>query len=201
MRTRAHPLAELGVLKLGNSEMLSKEHDLLITEAQIAGHRAKCLIDSGATHNFVAERWVERVGITTSESDTQISLAVADGRRQLLNETVTPRLHFRIGGYSSWESLVVIPLEGYDVVLGKPWLTQTNPDIDFVNNLVTLSTNDGNRCHTVDCTSDQHRQADDNACPAEFMSIKHARRALRKGAECIIVKLEGSASDDSDGTT
>ena len=64
---------------------------------------------------------------------------MADGRRQLLRETVTPRLRLEIGDHESWEQLTVIPLEGYDVVLGKPWLSRTNPQVDFANNLVTLS--------------------------------------------------------------
>ena len=64
---------------------------------------------------------------------------MADGRRQLLRETVTPRLRLEIGDLESWEQLTVIPLEGYDLVLGKPWLSRTNPQVDFANNLVTLS--------------------------------------------------------------
>lgn len=187
------------------------EHDLLITQVRVGRHSARCLIDSGATHNFAAAEWIEEAGITTSENQAEISLTMADGRRQLLKETVTPRLRLDIGGHVSWETLTVIPLQGYDMVLGMPWLSRQNPDVDFTNNIVTLSGEGGNHNVTVTCVSrddppdntvtgaprDDPLDDDDGAYPAEFMSIKQARRALKKGAQCIIVTVQEDSSPDA----
>ncbi len=35
--------------------------------------------------------------------------------------------------------LRVTPLDGYDIILGKPWLTHYNPEIDWEANIVTVT--------------------------------------------------------------
>ena len=201
LSTRTRMLAELGVLKVERpivSEKANHDHDLLITQAFVAGQPAWCLIDSGATHNFASQTWIEEAGTTTSERQAQFMLTMADGSQRFLNEAVTPRLQLKIEN-TSWESLTVIYLGGYDIVLGKPWLTKNNPDIDFANNQVSLSNEPGSPSIPVKCVLDKRYPQENDICPEEFMNIKHARRALKKDAEYIIVKIEEDSPVDNSG--
>ena len=55
---RARLLAELGVLKVETPKVLEKPnhgHDLLITQAYVAGQPERCLIDSGATRILASQ--------------------------------------------------------------------------------------------------------------------------------------------------
>ena len=59
---------------------------------------------------------------------------MADGRACPTTQELSGRL--QLGAFSEERLLLVCPLEGYDVVLGKPWLTDHNPLVDW-------------KCHTV----------------------------------------------------
>ena len=53
MKQVARPLAELGVLQSQTQEP-EHRHDLMITNVRVGNSIASCLIDSGATPNFMS---------------------------------------------------------------------------------------------------------------------------------------------------
>jgi hypothetical protein len=103
--------------------------------------KARCLIDCGATHNFIAKHKVP------SEVPIEIihqTVRVANGQEIQTEGKVNLDLwvkgcHFRV---SAW----VFATTQFDMVLGQPWLTEYNPKIDWKfctvqwkNNLLSTS--------------------------------------------------------------
>ena len=75
-------------------------------------HPATCLVDSGATHNFVSQSWVETNGLKLFEGPNVLSIALADGRRLIAAEKSTSKLRLVINGYECFESLTAHSYEG-----------------------------------------------------------------------------------------
>ena len=106
----------------------------LTLQGQCNGYPVVILIDSGATHDFVAQKFVSRQVPSQAVSCIRHTVQWADGRACTSDQQLQAQL--RIGAYHEQRSLLVCTLEGYDVILGKPWLTDHNPLIDW-------------RCHTL----------------------------------------------------
>ena len=66
--------AGTGVLELGNTvseecmDVANSNHLLVIT-LSLLGQKAQCLIDSGASHNFVSDDYVRRAEVVTTERE------------------------------------------------------------------------------------------------------------------------------------
>ena len=101
---------------------------------QCNGRPASFLVDSGATHDFVAQRFVDSENSAESVRCRSHTVWMADGRACPTTQELSGRL--QLGAFSEERLLLVCPFEGYDVVLGKPWLTDHNPLVDW-------------KCHTA----------------------------------------------------
>lgn len=96
----------------------------------VQGVLLTALVDSGSTHNFLADGVAERIGVclsplprmkvTVANGDRVASLGVHRGLRIDINDEF-----FHVDCYA-------LPLEGFDVVLGVQWLRTLGPIIwDF----------------------------------------------------------------------
>jgi hypothetical protein len=83
------------------------------------------LLDSGSTHNFISEEAARRSGLPLCQRPCLTAL-VAKGERVTCAGIIcdTPLL---IDGDSFPVDLYVMPLVGYDVVLGTRWLGELGP--------------------------------------------------------------------------
>ena len=100
------------------------------------------LIDCGASLNFIHEDVVNRLRIDTQPCPP-IEVSVVDGRtlpslvqRQCAFEINEPNL----GTYK--ETFYVASIGAHSVILGMPWLTHVNPDIDWRARTITPRTMD-----------------------------------------------------------
>ena len=83
--------------------------------------QARVLIDSGATRNFVSQRYVDRHRLKTFAAEQPMNVALADGKRLVANRKVAITLDF--GSYKYTRNVYVLPLGvSADVILGMPWL-------------------------------------------------------------------------------
>jgi hypothetical protein len=94
------------------------------------------LIDSGATDNYIDSRVVHDLCIPTCTVPGK-SVKLANGTLQDASERVS-LLDFRISAFKDSQAFTVTHLAVDDIVLGKPWLTQHNPDIDWQANVVSV---------------------------------------------------------------
>jgi hypothetical protein len=90
-------------------------------------------------------------------------------------------LKFRIDKFKDRRPFTVTKLAQDDIVLGKPWLTQFNPDIDWVNNVVTLVKNGVEYQMQPPLEGDANGSTGDAAFG--LLSGLQVKRAMRKGGK------------------
>ena len=144
---------------------------------------------------------MKKAGIptTTMATGKVLTITLADGRRLTVEGTRTKEVTCSIDDYQWVGSLSVIPMTIHDVVLGKPWLTDHNPSprIDFATNAFQFG--DITVQRQVDSSGVAHvGQSTATVNEALFMNIRQARKELKRGAECIIVKVEDVYAADQD---
>jgi len=83
------------------------------------------LLDFSSTNNFIAEHVAERAGLATRACQG-LRIMVANGDRMPCLG-IAPATSFSIDGEEFTSDFFVLPLGGYDVVLGTAWLTSLGP--------------------------------------------------------------------------
>ncbi|KAJ4959702.1 hypothetical protein NE237_019612 [Protea cynaroides] len=88
------------------------------------------LIDSGSTHNFVSQTLAKRVELQPL-SKGRLEVMVASGEK-LISPGKCNQTQLILQGISIFVDFYLLPLEGYDVVLGTQWLSTLGPIVwDF----------------------------------------------------------------------
>ena len=80
------------------------------------------LIDSGATHNFIADQEARRLGLTIEKDPEKIKVVNSDA---LLIVGVSKRVPFILGTWTGEMDLVMVRMDNFDVVLGMDFLLDT----------------------------------------------------------------------------
>lgn len=192
MKSGAQSLVEIGVLESSPERPRSLRNSLLIVTVRINDWTARALIDSGATHNFVSEQWIGKAHLPTEVTGGILAVTLADGRQLTVREVRTKELACSVSGFQWTDSLTVIPMTHYDLVLGKPWLTDHNPSIDFVTNTIRLGENKESVCQADLTSSPSKHPKGMHVNEAQFLNIQQARKELKRGAECLLVKLDSA---------
>ena len=113
--------------------------DLPQLVGSFGGRRAVCLIDCGASGNFISLEFVRRHGIPMVISRRRRTITLADGSQQSSRLCVQD-VPLQLGRHRERMDCTVMSLKnhGFDVVLGMPWLQQANPQIDWSRRVMTL---------------------------------------------------------------
>jgi hypothetical protein len=102
---------------------------------------AKILFDSGASHPFITESFVEKGNLKPSRLDrlliVQIPGSVA--RTKLSCRNVPVELH----EVQFQADLIVLGTKGLDVVLGMDWMSKYQGHIDCARKAITVTSSDG----------------------------------------------------------
>ncbi|XP_068662905.1 uncharacterized protein [Aristolochia californica] len=95
-------------------------------------------VDSGSTHNFISEPTAQQLGLLI-KNNTGISVSVANGEK-ISSAGISPSIDFCIEENSFIAYFLVIPLAGFDLVLGIKWLLTLGPILwDFKALTVTFT--------------------------------------------------------------
>jgi hypothetical protein len=106
---------------------------LLTFVCNVNGHTARILIDGGAQGNVISSSFVKKHAIPV-HSSSPIPIILPNGSQSFSAHTAP--ITFQRQQYSISLDPIVYPLQKYDLLLGKPWLTQVNPLINWrTNNL------------------------------------------------------------------
>jgi hypothetical protein len=83
------------------------------------------LIDSGSSHIFVSESFLDTVGIKSLPTKPR-KVQLANGEH-LITYHYVPQLEWWVDGYTMHTYLQVLPLMAYDAILGYDWLAPHSP--------------------------------------------------------------------------
>ncbi|KAJ9534914.1 hypothetical protein QJQ45_029577 [Haematococcus lacustris] len=182
------PPPRLRITKLAANSNSGSHADLLVFTGSYKGKSARVLIDGGATGSFIDSTFCTKYGIQTAQKVSPDYISLADGHQQQSNAMV-PNARFRLGTYKGEQTLHVTHLHDFDIILGKPWLAEINPCIDWKANIMRFR--HAGRQHTLRppvkqpgttntsgspllISSAQLRTAISNNCPVFLVSITPA---------------------------
>ncbi|XP_014506557.1 uncharacterized protein LOC106766338 [Vigna radiata var. radiata] len=103
--------------------------NLIITSCLVFGKPCDVLFDSGATHSFVSEACVEKLGLSMGE--LEFDMVVSTPTTGLVRtSTVCSRCPVEVDGRRFQVNLVCLPLQRLKVILGMNWLSTNRILID-----------------------------------------------------------------------
>ena len=173
-------------------------NSLLSMQGLISGLPAVIFIDCGASHNFISRSWVERHKLKTEQLSTPLGVKLADSGPLRQVNFRTEVLPISVAPYSFSQSFAVIDMDGFDALLGKEWLSDCNPRIDFVTHHVQLQ----NRLFIADgkclpCGLPDEREG---TASLHFISGRLVSKSLRKGCQGFLCWVEQIADTESEQT-
>jgi transposase InsO family protein len=114
-----------------NKEQLAIECDIEIATPQ--GYQTlRALLDSGAERDCISQRAVVRLGLKPTEK-SPLACAVNGGRISTygIHTCETHAIDAEGEDGSSTTSFLATDIQGFDAILGFPWLKQVNPIVDW----------------------------------------------------------------------
>jgi hypothetical protein len=106
----------------------------LMLKGTVNGIACNFLIDSGASGDFISTKFIERNRLNKYcvKMAPEMVVEMADGQSYVSDLMMkNGSVNIDTGGFNDIRDLVILRLEGYDVILGMPWLEEVNPVIDW----------------------------------------------------------------------
>ena len=138
--------------------------NLVMGRCVIAGKSVCVLYDSGATHSFVSETCVQRLGLPVCE--LQCDLMVSTPTLSLVRtSSLCARCPVEVEGHKYKVNLICLPLQELEVILGMDWLS--------ANRIL------------IDCR--EKRLLFPNSEEPELLSSHGFMKELQDGAQCFLI--------------
>ena len=142
------------------------KEQLLRFNGKINGYPAWILLDSGASKNFIDEKFVNKYKLIT-KSIPPLSVELVSGQELGINKSCEIQ-QLELGIYRTTNiSTQVLPLQRYDLILGKPWFYHANPLINWRQNTLTFEY--GSKVIKVTADTKSHYQTT-SSCNSVFIS-------------------------------
>lgn len=103
---------------------------LIRFRGRINGRDGELMLDSGSSSNFISPSFIRKHGLRTQELETEQRVRLADGREHTVRRGIMNAV-VKWDGWSGTVTLLVLPLQQYDVILGMTWLKKYNPHINW----------------------------------------------------------------------
>ncbi len=156
----------------------SKENDLLSFIGKAKNNKnpeneLKCrtLVDSGCEEVVISKQFAERLNMETVS--TELNAELWDGTLVPM-EMCSSNLQFKIGNATINVRPYVVDWIAWDIILGKSWLSEANPRIDWRLNKMTLR--QGRKRITVQARKNNF----DNPSICTILSAKQFKRRVKK---------------------
>ncbi|KAJ9532359.1 hypothetical protein QJQ45_010456 [Haematococcus lacustris] len=157
---------------------LSVDSKPFILHGTFSGHRARFLLDSGATGNIVSSRFSQQTGLRMAGKAAPGRLLLPGPSPSYLPTYELSHCTVRLSTYHDRVPFVMADISNadYDVVLGKPWLTAKNPEINWPLERITLR--HAGAVHTLAAPPSPAP----NPSASQLLSPARFRKAARKDA-------------------
>jgi predicted aspartyl protease len=123
------------------AESVIEARNVVIGMFMVNTHPAIVVFNTGATHSFITQSFVEHHGIRTSTLKRCMLVSSPGG--QLRSHIFCPRVSVAITGVEFSANLMVLDTKGIDVILGMEILASWVVRIDCAQRTVHLSAPDG----------------------------------------------------------
>uniref|UniRef100_A0ACD5UNN5 Uncharacterized protein n=1 Tax=Avena sativa TaxID=4498 RepID=A0ACD5UNN5_AVESA len=144
----------------------------------IGGYQATALIDTGSTNTFLDNEFVRKAKLPVQKTGTNTSLVAGGG--QLISEGHIPDCKFRINKTNFTQDCKLLPLKGYDMVLGANWLTVHSPNYyDWAKTSISITVN-GEWCALMDRVVPMRKN---------IISAKACCKLLNNGAHAFLIRI------------
>jgi len=157
------PRAPGRVFALTTTEV-AQPGNLVQTTCLLFNHEVVVLYDSGATHSFVSNECVRRIGLVMRELACKLIVATPTSG-EVSTTFVCVGCPIEVAGRRFKVNLICLPMEGLDVILGMDWLAS--------NHVV------------IDCG--QRRVVFPDAEGLELISSNQAEKEIEAGATCFMI--------------
>ena len=122
-------------------ETTSEAPNVVLGTFLINSHPATVLFDTGATHSFIVNSFVERHRLPVSTMARDMVVTSPGGN--LRTNTFCPRVRVDIRGVEFCTKLIVVDSKGIEVILGMETLTKWGVRIDCARRTVLLASSVG----------------------------------------------------------
>jgi hypothetical protein len=102
----------------------------------IRGFSVKVLFDSGATHSFINEKILKRLGLKSCHMKRPFWITTPGGR--VTTGSLVMRVPLELGTKVVPPNLLALSLEGINVILGMDWLIQHQIVLDIATRMVAI---------------------------------------------------------------
>jgi reverse transcriptase-like protein/aspartyl protease len=122
----------------GNQRVLPEP---IVMKVTVNGHPARALLDSGSLEDFVSTMLADQLGVKKTKLDAPLALQLAvQGSRSRVNAVATAQLKYQ--GIEESRTFDVINLNGYDLILGTPWMRQHRVCLGFNPTRIVIGSNE-----------------------------------------------------------
>ena len=135
------------------------------------------LFDSGATHSFVSNECVGRLGLDMRELECELIVATPTSG-EVSTTSVYVGCPMEVAGHRFKLNFICLPMEGLDVILGMDWLSS--------NHVV------------IDCG--QRRIVFPDTAGLELISSNQAVREIEAGATCYMIVAQAEKMSTAKNT-
>jgi hypothetical protein len=140
------------------------------------------LIDPGATHSFVANKIVGKIGKRPSRVERGFMISTPLGEVVAI-DVVYKGIGIRIDGLELGVDLISLELQDFEVILGMDWLSVYKAQMDCFAKTVTLQGPNGRRVIF---------RGEKNVIPNCIISVMTARKMVKKGCEVYLAYVFNS---------
>jgi predicted aspartyl protease len=89
----------------------------------------KVLFDSGATHSFINESLLDKLGLRGVQTKSTYKITIPGGN--ITSQLVTFEVPLKLGSKVIRSNLIIIKLGSKDVILGMEWMNQHKVILDI----------------------------------------------------------------------
>jgi hypothetical protein len=126
-----------GKLNFTTMSDIPKGDSVLTRTFSINDTPVKILFDSGATHSFISEKLLGKMGLKGSHTNSTYKIITPGG--QVTSDILIYGVCLGLGSKIVPTNLIAISLAGMDVILGMDWMTQHKVVLDVSNRVVEIN--------------------------------------------------------------
>jgi hypothetical protein len=115
---------------------------LIFLKGKLSKREVLCLLDIGASHNFITQESAERMGFPLEELKAPIEVHFADGIPHP-TKFQAKDVPLQLGNWRGKVDLLISTLGGMDCILGMEFITRNNVLIEGHNRLVRIPSKNG----------------------------------------------------------